>query len=381
LKNVLYNCLILVLLLAVCETAATVVKFASDSYKQHRLDRQTAWAVAFDRSELAEFSKEQERAMRLTWTSYSYWRRAPVSGRYVNVDANGLRRTWNPAALSSPRIRIFTFGGSTMWGTGSRDDYTIPSQLSKALAGSFGSAVEVVNFGEAGYVQTQELIALLREIQRGNVPSVAVFYDGFNDTFSAFQNGAAGLPQNERNRVAEFNLLQSGPRFYLEWVRQSSLFWLLSGFAERLPRISYFAHRSRPTDAALAQDEGRRLISDLLSVYDTNVRVLNSVGMEYHIRMFHYWQPSVYTKANQTPEERALADSDPRFERFHGAAIARLKDSPIEKIGSFRDLTAAFDGHPERIFIDTMHPSERGNERVAGMIAADVADAVRQLLQ
>ncbi|MGD0200810.1 MAG: hypothetical protein ABSD27_08680, partial [Bryobacteraceae bacterium] len=241
--------------------------------------------------------------------------------------------------------------------------------------------VEVVNFGESGYVQTQELITLLKEIQRGNVPNVAVFYDGYNDTFSAFQNGAAGRPQNEFNRVREFNLLQSGPRFYLEWVRHSNLFWLLSGFAGHLRQMNYFAHHSRQTGAASPQDEGVHLIGDLLGVYDTNVRVLKAVGMEYSIRTFYYWQPSVYTKANQTPEERAQANSDPSFERFYRATIARLKDSPIEKIDSFRDLTGTFDGHPERVFIDTMHVSERGNERIAGMIATDVASAVRQLLQ
>ena len=42
------------------------------------------------------------------------------------------------------------------------------------------------------------------ELQRGNVPDVVIFYDGVNDVFSTFQNGASGLPQNEASRVEEF---------------------------------------------------------------------------------------------------------------------------------------------------------------------------------
>jgi lysophospholipase L1-like esterase len=374
LKLIVYNFLVFVLLLTACEACATAFYSARNFYRRHWVVRQAALTGTLDQPEGAAFQKEEDRAELLTWTSYSYWRRAPVSGQYVNVDANGLRRTWNPPDLSHRRIRVFMFGGSAVWGTGSRDEYTIPSQLSRMLAKSFGSRVEVVNYGEWGYVTTQELIALLKEIQRGNAPSVAIFYDGYNDIFSAFQNGAAGLPQNEMNRVREFNLLQSGPRFYLEWVRRSSLSILLSNAASRLRRASDFARYSR------LADDGR-LIDDLLSVYCTNVKIIKAVGLAYNIRILNYWQPSVYTKANPTTEERAVAASDPLFQRFHRSTIARLKSSPIEKSDSFRDLTGAFDGHQERVFADGVHISERGNESVAGLIANDVAGAARQLLQ
>jgi hypothetical protein len=381
LKLVLYNCLVLVLFLVACEAAATAVKSVQDSYKFRQLVRQTAQAGASDQADVAGFLKEQDRAMRLSWTPYTYWRRAPVSGKYVNVDANGIRRTWNPPGPSSPRIRVFMFGGSTMWGTGSRDDYTIPSELSKSLAGSFGSAVEVVNFGEAGYVQTQEMIAFLKEIQRGNVPAVAVFYDGYNDAFAAFQSGVAGTPQNEFNRVREFNLLTSGPRFYLEWVRQSNLFLMISGVTARMRETSYFSHRSGGPDAAPSQGQSSHLIGDVLGIYGADIRMLKALGAEYNIKTLYYWQPSVYTKATLAPGEQAQASSDPSFASFYRATVARLKDSPLPNSGSFRDLTGAFDQHPERVFIDTMHVSERGNAQIAALIAADVAGVVRQLLQ
>jgi hypothetical protein len=59
-----------------------------------------------------------------------------------------------------------------------------------------------------GWVSTQSVIMLLRQLQHGNIPDVVVFYDGVNDTYAAYQQGFAGWPQNELNRVTEFNVTQ-----------------------------------------------------------------------------------------------------------------------------------------------------------------------------
>ena len=52
----------------------------------------------------------------------------------------------------------------------------------------------------------------MRELQAGYRPDIVIFYDGVNDTTSAFLEGEAGLTTNEVNRRREFNLLQSPPR-------------------------------------------------------------------------------------------------------------------------------------------------------------------------
>lgn len=150
---------------------------------------------------------EEYRQIRTRWEPYLYWRRLPFSGKYINVDAAGLRRTV-PGPVAAPGktpVRIFCFGGSTMWSEGVPDGSTIPSLLATLLA-ERNVAADVVNFGEGGYVSTQELLALLRRLQQGDVPDIAVFYHGLNDMYSAAQSGEAGIPQNEWNRRAEFNL-------------------------------------------------------------------------------------------------------------------------------------------------------------------------------
>src|SRR5205807_2048447 len=41
----------------------------------------------------------------------------------------------------------------------------------------------------------------------GNVPDIAIFYDGYNDSLSALFNGTAGVTFDERFRRIEFNAL------------------------------------------------------------------------------------------------------------------------------------------------------------------------------
>ena len=155
-----------------------------DAQSQREEDRDTPWRN--------EYAKEMEENS-LRWEPYIYWRRKPYEGKYININSDGIRLT-TPSQTSPDQagrsLRVFMFGGSTMWGTSARDACTIPSFLSKALKGR-GKRIEIINFGETGYVSTQEVITLLLQLRKGNVPDIVIFYDGENDTYSAYQNEIA----------------------------------------------------------------------------------------------------------------------------------------------------------------------------------------------
>lgn len=59
-----------------------------------------------------------------------------------------------------------------MWGTGVRDDFTIASQLAKALANEKDVYFDITNFGETGYTNTQELINLVVALQFSTMVSM-----------------------------------------------------------------------------------------------------------------------------------------------------------------------------------------------------------------
>ena len=86
------------------------------------------------------------------WHPYVYWRRKPYTGKYINIDEKGLRKTIYPIdepVKKKPVKKVFMFGGSTMWGSGVKDEFTIPSLVGSGLAKQSIHA-EVTNFGESG---------------------------------------------------------------------------------------------------------------------------------------------------------------------------------------------------------------------------------------
>ncbi len=162
------------------------------------------WVVQHQR----ELEQLQDR-----WQPYVYFRQKPFSGQTIAIDQDGLRLTWQPppvpAGPAEPRaFKVLMLGGSSLWGYGARDDRTIPSIIARSLH-QRGYRIELRNLAEIGYVSTQEVVALLRELQSGYRPDLVIFYDGVNDTTSAFLEGEAGVTTNERNRRAEFNIRQS----------------------------------------------------------------------------------------------------------------------------------------------------------------------------
>ena len=99
-------------------------------------------------------------SLRMRWSSYVYWQRHPFAGRQIVVDSQGYRRTVQYNTLA-PTREVWFFGGSTIWGTWQRDSMTVPSQVARLLGERGLRDVRVRNFGETGYVSSQEMIRLI----------------------------------------------------------------------------------------------------------------------------------------------------------------------------------------------------------------------------
>ncbi|MDQ7026245.1 MAG: hypothetical protein Q9P44_11900, partial [Anaerolineae bacterium] len=144
-----------------------------------------------------DFWQEQAQT-RVRWSPYTYWVVDEFQGNYINIDSNGIRFTPNYETNDSQSI--FVFGGSTVWGEGARDAYTIPSHLARLLNEN-GIPQIVTNFGQTGYVSTQDAIWFQLQLTQGNVPDIAIFYQGFNDTLSAWGQNLTGITLQENSRL------------------------------------------------------------------------------------------------------------------------------------------------------------------------------------
>jgi len=319
-----------------------------------------------ERSWLVDYFRENRASAKLRWVPYVYWRRLPFHGKLINVDEQGLRVTWKetpdpdrPAA----RINIAVFGGSTVWGTGARDEHTIPSYLSKIAADKIPNRYQVTNYGETGYVSTQEVFALIHELQRGYRPGIVVFYDGYNDLFSAYQSGVAGLTQNERNREREFNLLNDSRKgdFYREVLSRSNILSLLQSIRGKpIPQFE------EPNAQSLAQQ--------VVDVYSTNVAVVDALARKWNFVYRFCWQPSVFSKKLLSASEKEFVTSErPEARRFFELVDSAVRKSrELSENPAFRNISDAFDTFDQTMFTDRIHTSESGNKVIATRIFADL---------
>ncbi|MGH9876489.1 MAG: SGNH/GDSL hydrolase family protein [Nitrososphaerales archaeon] len=315
------------------------------------------------------------------WSPYVYWRRKPRQDSLININSDGIRKTYNDeaAGASVQATKVFMFGGSTMWGAGARDDFTIPSFFAK-IARSKGITCNVTNFGQPGYVSTQGVIELLLQLQNGNVPDVVIFYDGVNDTFAAFQQGVAGLPQNEFNREAEFNLLQRSELRSLavqDVINQLSALRFINGMLDR------FGARQddtpfRPLEYAKPMTDKQALAQAVVEKYLSNITLVRALSKFYGFKCLFYWQPVIYLKQHLTSYERQAIELEYNFagmKELYAETYAFLEKRGKELEGDFvfHNISSIFNQVHEPIYIDYCHVSEKGNSMIAEIVAGDFA--------
>jgi hypothetical protein len=240
-----------------------------------------------------------------------------------------------------------------------------------------GYGVEVKNLAEIGYTSTQEVVALMRELQAGYRPDVVAFYDGVNDTTSAFLDGEAGLTTNEGNRRKEFNLLQSPGRLAAALSRKL----LLDSGSYR------FAHavgRKLGTDQQISQtgatDESMRALAEsVVQTYEANVVMVENLGKSYGFQPLFFWQPTVFDKPSLVAFERDEAAkfrwSEPMFAAVYGG-IRSSRGLKADR--AFHDVSRIFAGTEGLVFIDYCHTTETANAPIAAEIVQSVIAAVEQ---
>lgn len=315
------------------------------------------------------YVEEFKQASTFSWKPYVYWRTSPFQGKYINIGEDNLRKTWNPKSQDVDVI-VFMFGGSTIWGWGARDDYTIPSLLSKILFDEYQIKAKVINYGEVGYVSTQEVIALMTLLQKNNRPNFVIFLDGLNDICSTLrtgQLGMTGVPWNELERKRSFHLEQAGVFKQLVSLYAQHSF-LYSGFIQAMGTIK----QKEPL-----KEHQATLISEIMKVYLENIKTVDALAKSYHFESLFYWQPTITTKKTLTPYEKELEEAGEHLLKarviFKGVnALISTQNTVI------RDMTNILSDDEESYYIDYFHTNEKGNEKVARKMAIDLVEKLQK---
>lgn len=349
-RKILFAFVLLFILLVSVEVAGRVFyavrkggsRYLNQTYYQNRDWSTSYWQVY-----------EQ---LRMRYEPYLGWRRKDVSDAGITI-VDGVRRTVHPSTPSSDAIRVWCFGGSAMWGTGARDGGTIASHLAE-LAGEAGYDVAVRNFGESGWVSTQEVILLDQMLRLGDVPDVVLFYDGVNDTFSAFQSGVAdGSHQNLDMFENYFELGYDARRSF--WSQMAT-----ARLARSIGRRMSIGWEPPTADASSRES----LASGVADVYLANVAWVKKRAEEYGFLSLFAWQPVVSWQEDfkETESDGYRHSIDPNMDAmlaFYDATTDKVADADVVVM---RGCLGA--SPKEGYFVDHNHVTEEANAELAGCL-------------
>lgn len=339
-----------------------------------------------DSAWFGSFESEEARSDDVAWRPYVYFRRVPSAGRFINVDSSGRRITvQRPPARSDRRLDVFMFGGSTMFGTANRDSATIPSVVARTLETRGMHGASVTNFGEVGYVMTQGLLELMLQLRSGARPAVVVFYDGINDVSALVQNGRPGLPQNEGNRAADFELGRSAFNHETDLLAEARA--IGSGMAVVAGRLQWFERIKRFRGAPPQEVDGDAAALALVEDYTATVRMVESLGHEFGFRTIYAWQPALHGNSKPpTAFEQTLLEEIERsafhsnLRAVHRSVPGRLEAAMSALVpGRFLNLSAIFAEDSSNVFVDVIgHTTEAASARIASALSEAIE---RELLE
>jgi lysophospholipase L1-like esterase len=325
---------------------------------------------------------EFKRAMRVEWRPYVEWWQRPARGEYINIDARGLRPTPGEDEAAPGAVHILCFGGSTMFGMGARDPWTIPAVLARRLK-ALGHTAAVTNCGQMGHNSTQEVITLQQLLKRGVTADIALFYDGANEMLAAEQTGRPDRLYNENHRVAEFNLLNESRRGDLILA---ALMALLPRTLRRLRSLTGLRlHGPLPQpDADLSRIDIPQFAAEVVDVYAANLRLARLLAREHGMRTLFFWQPTIATKRDKSADEQRAEsamtrDVGARRRLYTAILAARRAHREIAGADDTVDLSAVFDDAGEPVYIDAFHLSEAGNAAIAAAMLPRVVSAIEAL--
>lgn len=287
----------------------------------------------------------------MSFAPYMLWRRSPFRGTLVNVDADGNRVTPGANCVAGA-YTVFMFGGSTLWGTGAPDWSTIPAYVQRGLSERLKRPVCFANFGQTGYVSTQELFALERELQASRLPSLVVFYDGVNDVFAAYHPG-----WHQNVEIIAEALSPSGSAF-ARGVHSSSLARLV---APIVPRPTSEAPRDYRATGVSVDSLAQSVTRSYLQV----TRMVSALGAQYGFQAVFFWQPMMIVgRKPLTPEEYSIrAGSDPVVGELFTATYRTIEREARDYAG-VHYIADALAGERAPVYIDLLHVTPTGNQRI-----------------
>ena len=294
---------------------------------------------------------------------------SPIKGKFVNITKEFGRKVENPKFCKK---RFFVYGGSTTWGYNVADYQTIPSYLQKELINNGYNDYCVYNFGGGSYFSTQENIRFQKHLLNQKIleNDFAIFIDGHNE------NGF-------RKTRATDVLIEM-------FKAQNSKYWemykiTLPTFIKSLPVIQLSNQVLKKLNINLDENVSRAgsikiIPDDLLSVYETNIKIRSSICKIENLNCYSFLQPfaTVHGVYFTTRDGVNLKKGDSIAGAPEIGILDDLDDKLLEKYQILKnakgaiDISASLDALTDLSWCDRTHYCPNANEMIAKRIYLEI---------
>ncbi len=332
-----------------------------------------SWSYSFIK-ELKEKTNKSEFGLR--YEPFSLWKHRPFETNFLKYKKNGYRNTINPKlnekCFSSEKI--YFYGGSTIAGDGLlRDQDLIPSIVSSQLALN-GKCAEIKNWAQSGFNSGNEFTLFLNQLINGNIPDIAIFYDGFND---AIHKGLFNKPHMAYD-VYKNVWINSKKRLH---TRIAEAFIRRSYFATNVKNILYRNSNNnnleeQSTTPIIKERSKRAAINYLVKSQN-----LKEICEKFNIKCLFILQPTLYNKTTISIEEKEIlnkTDLDFKIALNQFYSVIKTNNKKEGKLRDFFviDMTNVFDETKISLYTDIVHLAPNGNR----IIGKEIANLIKNQL-
>ncbi|MBL8154217.1 MAG: SGNH/GDSL hydrolase family protein [Anaerolineae bacterium] len=287
-----------------------------------------------------------------SWTGLTM---RPFTGVYLNIDQDGNRVGLPPASeqAGKPPYVVWAFGGSTLFGWGLGDVYTIPVFLQQELQNRLPDRQVIVrNLAVPIYNSSQEL-ALFAANLRLSQPDAAFFFDGVNDVWFTVNQFTQTALVDPLAAVWEQHTTEITHPAQGSWVQINDSFPILRLAHQMGFDLPVQSDTTVPVYAMQGIYAGDRSAQQMAAVtnYTANVTMARSIGEAMGVQTLFFLQPYLTDTVN--------------FPVFRDAIIAQELPNVVDLSGLFEQ------GLPDQqlILIDDFHYSDAASKVIAARIA------------
>jgi len=142
----------------------------------------------------------------------------------VNINSHGTRGSDFEIPKPEDTFRIIVIGGSTVFGSGTTDETTIPGLLEQKFnQDTFGKKIEVINGGLSGSFSTTEIHRINTKYVNFE-PDLLIIYGGWNDAQKKALDGSTNEERLE-NYLTEKDSLSAFLSENLRYIRSMNLLY------------------------------------------------------------------------------------------------------------------------------------------------------------